>query len=409
MTSESGLDAAIERVVHAGNCSGCGACALLDEGLRMELDDEGYMRPVRHRPPESPTSGSGTVKAFGRACPGVRVSAQRPRGSRRDAQLGPVVQAWEAWSADPEIRHKGSSGGTLTALSAWLLQAGHSTRVIGAQGDPQNARRTVTVRITSKAEALASSGSRYAPVSNAAHKEALAPGTSFIGKPCEVSALRGLSKGTTDGAKSPILLSFFCAGTPSQNSTGQLAEKLGVSEGEDIVDLRYRGNGWPGEFSITRNDGSTKTTSYEESWGKYLGPTTQWRCKICPDGIGESADITAGDFWRTDAQGYPLFADQAGISALIARTERGRDLVLEAAAAGILILAPLDLKALATVQPLQRKRRSTLFARLVGVVAAGGKIPRFEGFGLFRMSLPEPRESWRTAKGAYRRRKNMRL
>lgn len=409
MTADTGLDEAIDRVVRAGNCSGCGACALLDAGLRMDLDNEGYLRPFRHRPAEPTGRQSDTVKAFDRACPGMRVQAQRPPGSRRDAQLGPVVQAWEAWASDPETRHKGSSGGTLTALSAWLLQAGHSALVIGAQGNPQNARRTVTVRITSREEALAASGSRYAPVSNAAHREALAPDTAFVGKPCEVSALRALSTGNRDDAESPILLSFFCAGTPSQNSTGQLAEKLGVSEGDGIVDLRYRGNGWPGEFSITRTDGSIQTASYADSWGKYLGPSTQWRCKICPDGIGESADITAGDFWRTDAQGYPLFADQAGISALIARTERGRDLVLEAAAAGILTLVPLDLKALIKVQPLQRKRRSTLFARLAGVVAAGGRIPHFAGFGLFRMALPELRESWRTAKGAYRRRRNLRL
>lgn len=407
MKPSADLDSAIRRVVAAGNCSGCGACVLLDAGLCMEQDEQGYLRPVRRGPTEPGIAGTETLSAFKQACPGVLVKAQRPPGSLRHPQLGPVVQAWEAWAADPQTRHMGSSGGTLTALSVWLLETGKASQIIGAQAAAKNPRRTVSVQITTKEEALAASGSRYAPVSNAAHPYALAAGTAFIGKPCEVSAIRALGSGTFGMAETPILLSFFCAGTPGQNATEQLVEELGVPSGETIAGLRYRGNGWPGDFTVTRTDGTTISTSYDDSWGNHLGPTTQWRCKICPDGIGESADITAGDFWRSDDQGYPLFADAAGISALIARTERGRDLVLAAAAAGVLILRDLDLDAVVEVQPLQRKRRTTLLGRLMGTRAAAGQVPRYRGFGLWFLAWQAPRESWRTAKGSYRRRKSM--
>ncbi|MEO6531352.1 MAG: Coenzyme F420 hydrogenase/dehydrogenase, beta subunit C-terminal domain [Specibacter sp.] len=408
MSAESRLDAAIAKVVGAGNCSGCGACALLDPGIGMELDDGGYLRPVRRAPLGNTAGAENPAEAFAAACPGVRVNAQRPAASHRHPQLGPVVQAWEAWATDPALRHAGSSGGTLTALSAWLLASGQSSRVVGAQADPKNARRTVSVQLTTKEQALAAAGSRYAPVSNAAAPQALEPDTAFVGKPCEVSAIRALSARKQGRQNGPILLSFFCAGTPSQQATERLAVELGVARDAAISDLSYRGNGWPGDFSITCADGSTKGTSYDDSWGNHLGPTTQWRCKICPDGVGESADITAADFWRADDAGYPLFLDQAGISALIARTERGRDLVLAAAAAGVLTLAVMDLEALVAVQPLQRKRRETLAGRLAGTVAAGGIIPRYSGFSLLRLALPRLRESWRTGKGSYRRRRGMR-
>lgn len=409
MNAASRLDAAIKRVVESGNCSGCGACALLDNGISMELDTMGYLRPVRRSPAKGAGGGTNSGKSFAAACPGVRVRAQRPDGSLRHPQLGPVTGAWQAWASDPETRFSGSSGGAITALSSWLLQSGHVARVVGAGADPIDARRTVPVQILSREQALAASGSRYAPVANASAAGALEPGTAFIGKPCEVSAARVLSEEHQGfGGHGPILLSFFCAGTPSQHATDRLAAALGAPEGTGIRELRYRGNGWPGNFSVMAEDGTIQAMAYDESWGKHLGPATQWRCKICPDGVAESADITAGDFWRTDDAGYPLFTEQAGISALIARTRRGRELVLAAAAAGVLTLHPLDAGELMAVQPLQRRRRETLLGRLAGTVAGGGRIPHFSGFSLPRLAAGHLRESLRAAMGSYRRQRAIR-
>lgn len=405
MRNRTTLDSAIRGVIESGNCSGCGACALLDTGISMELDAQGYLRPARRQEPAPGIETTDMLAAFLSSCPGLRVTAQRPLGSRRHPQLGPVVEAWEAWATDSDIRHAGSSGGTLTALSGWLVETGQASRVTAAGADPLNARRTVPVQIVRKEEALAASGSRYAPVGNAAAAGELDAGTAVLGKPCEVSALRTLSQRKNGESDGPILLSFFCAGTPSQHATDRLAADLGVGPDEHVTALRYRGLGWPGDFSVTGSEGNAKVASYDQSWGKYLGPATQWRCKICPDGVGESADISAADFWRADADGYPQFSDRPGISALIARTKRGRALVLAAADAGVLVLKPLDLDALVAVQPLQRKRRETLLARLVGTAAAGGRIPHYSGFSLLRLAAPALRESVRTARGTYRRRK----
>jgi coenzyme F420 hydrogenase subunit beta len=37
---------------------------------------------------------------------------------------GPVLAAWEGWASDDEIRHRGSSGGAVTALAAFALDSG---------------------------------------------------------------------------------------------------------------------------------------------------------------------------------------------------------------------------------------------------------------------------------------------
>ena len=110
------------------------------------------------------------------------------------------------------------------------------------------------------------------------------------------------------------------AGTPSQHATDAVLASLGAPPDADLVRLRYRGEGWPGSFTAQDAAGATWSTSYDASWGAHLGKAVQWRCKICPDGVGESSDVTAGDFWRSDERGYPLFDEGDGFSALVART-----------------------------------------------------------------------------------------
>ena len=383
------LQEEIAEVVRAGTCSGCGACLLLDSGLAMRLDDEGYARP---RQVGSSTAKPEAVEQFRRACPGRLVTAGRPAGAERHPTMGPIVASWSAWAADDELRFAGSSGGVLTALAAWLAETGRSSRVVGAAADRGDARRTVAVELTTREEALAAAGSRYAPVAvDPLHSQ---PGSATIGLPCRASAMRAL--GTDE-----LLLSFFCAGTPTQRATDALATRLGA-EGPPR-DLHYRGQGWPGRFAVASADGAVATLSYAESWGEHLGRALQPRCKICPDGIGESADIVAADFWEADDTGYPTFIDGPGVSALIARTERGYRVVLEAVAAGILVVHPVRIERLAEVQPFQVSRRRTLAGRLLGVLLAGGRIPRYRGFGLVGLGVSNLGASLRAARGAWSR------
>ena len=393
------LHDAIDGVVRSGNCSGCGMCTLLDPGLGMQLDSAGFNRPVATG---ALNPAPDALSKFRTGCPGLTVAAQSPPGSTRHSTMGPVVRAWRAWATDPDTRFLGSSGGALTALAAWLAETGEAASVVGARAEPANPRRTVSVRITSREEALAAAGSRYAPASNCTAAEPGDAASAFVGKPCEVSALAAIAD---SASPRPLLLSFFCAGTPSQFATDRLVEGLGVAPAERPTGLWYRGHGWPGRFTVERRGTESVSASYDESWGEHLGPAVQWRCKICPDGVGESSDVTAADLWEADERGYPDFTERAGVSALIARTERGLDVVTRAIAAGVLEATPLDIDELARVQPLQRERRQTLLGRLVGTVAAGGRVPRFRGFGLARFAAARLRLVLRVARGTYRRRR----
>ncbi|WP_405218092.1 Coenzyme F420 hydrogenase/dehydrogenase, beta subunit C-terminal domain [Agrococcus sp. Ld7] len=393
------FERAVAQVVDSQACSGCGLCTRLDSSLTMQLDSNGYLRP---RFDGDSQAIPNATAIFRRGCPGVVVRGLAPP---KDATVHPLLGAhvglWNAWATDAALRHAGSSGGALTAIHTWLLDTGRAARVTGAAADPAAPRRTVPVTITSRAQALRAAGSRYAPVAALDSADVLLSASAVCGKPCEISALRQTAGDLIDG-EAPLMLSFFCAGTPSQSGTDALLADLGVDLSDTVHELRYRGNGWPGRFTA-RIDDDVVSADYDESWGRRLGPTTQWRCKVCVDGVGESADIVSADSWESDERGYPVFTEGEGRSALLARTPRGRQAILDAHAAGVIALEPLEVSQLAQAQPLQTNRRRFLSARLLGSRLAGRRPPAYPGFRLLRLSLGAPRTALRTLRGTFAR------
>jgi coenzyme F420 hydrogenase subunit beta len=392
----------VEQVVDRGNCSGCGACALVSERVTMGLSEAGYMRP--NVGPIIPLeSAKSSAKLFQASCPGVGLRARSAPEDQYDPIFGSFVSVWRASAVDPEVRLHGSSGGVLTALSAWMVETGQVKSAVGSSGDTANKSRSVPVRIMSRQEAIAASGSRYAPVSNATLFTPGAEDEVFVGKPCEVSAVYQLQEAMgIEQEIRPILLSFFCAGTPSQHATDALLNELGTSP--DLVEkVRYRGMGWPGNFVATSLDGIESGVSYDVAWSKHLGPTIQWRCKICPDGTGGHADVAVGDFWESDERGYPLFEDAPGNSIAIARTARGHRLLLEAMKAGVLTLEPANLADVSRVQPSQVLRRKTLIGRIGGALVAGKRVPRYIGYRSAALAARTPFAAFKAGVGTFLR------
>lgn len=393
------LESAVNRVVRSGNCTGCGGCALVSDRIELGLSDDGFVRPrVLGESSFDEARDEREASTFRSMCPGIGLVARRTVDQRQHPILGRYVEAWQGWALDDEVRQAGSSGGVLTALSEWLVASGRAPAIRAAGSSVAQPTRTVAVRIMSREEALASAGSRYAPVANAANAGG---GEPLVGKPCEVASLRNLvaAAGEVDA---PILLSFFCAGTPSQLATDRLIEELG-GRPSSVTELKYRGDGWPGAFKFRTAEGGTGEMSYQQSWGKRLGRELQTRCKLCVDGTGEDADISVGDYWESDDDGFPVFDDALGNSVVIARTNRGAQLLREAVDEGVLWLAPVDLDDVARVQPLQTLRRRTLIGRLAGRALGGKPIPRYRGYGLIRLLVGDIAGNAKAAIGMFTR------
>lgn len=179
-----------------------------------------------------------------------------------------------------------------------------------------------------------------------------------------------------------LTIAFFCAGVPSTRGTLDLLKKVGVDDPDSVESIRYRGNGWPGRWTVRFRSPAgvleERSLSYEESWG-FLTKYVQWRCRLCPDHTGEFADIAVGDPWYR-----PVEPGEPGKSLIVARTPRGREFLHAAAAAGYIVLETRDASLLPRSQPNLLRARGAVWGRLLALRLAGIPTPRFDEFCLFR-------------------------
>lgn len=370
----------IKRVLAGDLCSGCGLCAGLSGGaFALEEVAPGFLRP-----PSDARVPAAAEPAIARACPGSRV-APWPAGV--DPFWGPVISCQAGFASDPEIRFEGSSGGLLTALALTALEAGLVDGIVQTIADPHEPTRNCTRISRNPTDLMAGAGSRYAPSSPLSTIDALLRSGErylFIGKPCDASALASLAEiDARVRASFPYRLSFFCGGIPSFNGTRRIIAAMGLGN-RKLLTFRYRGRGWPGLTEAHTATGETATMRYAESWGRFLSPEVQYRCKICPDAVGGVADIAAADAWYGGEAGYPAFDEQPGRSLVIARTVAGRDLLELARARGAVTLAALPLTEVGLMQPAQARRKRLVAARTAAARTLFQPVPAMAGTAVHR-------------------------
>lgn len=398
------LQGLIDSITKSGLCTGCGLCeSIAPKGsIRIELNTSGYLRPRVVN-----TLAIEVEKQIAEVCPGVIL--QHPEGLKNYHPIwGPIVKVRTGHALDSEIRKQGSSGGVISALVNYLLESGKVdfiAQIAVSQQDPLVNELQVS---RTRADIIRAAGSRYAPSAPLQTlRELLASGQkfAFVGKPCDVAALRQYAKINPDiNLQVPYMLSFMCAGIPSIHGTYDVLKQLGA-EKEKVINFRYRGDGWPGMTRAVQNDGQVFEMDYNTSWGNILGKQLQFRCKICPDGTGEFADVVCADAWY-GKDGYPDFTEREGRSLLLARTPTGETLIAAAIATRAIQAEELPVAEIAKMQPYQVDRKQMVLGRAIATAIALGRAPKYAQLGLGRASLSASPIKWlRSAWGTFRRAK----
>lgn len=371
---------ALKAVKSGKLCSGCGLCAgIAPDAVAMEVAPPGFLRPRQTAPLTADQE-----RVIAGSCPGLSVARwDRDSDVAIDYAWGPYRRIATGHATDAKVRFVGSSGGMLTALAQFALREGLVDAVVTVQAGDSSAPLANLIRVLTNADALlAAAGSRYGPSSPLAQIGTLLADPRrflFIGKPCDVSALRKLGEFDPRVAERfPIALSFFCGGVPSLTGSEQVITAMGLPPGE-VTAFRYRGNGWPGKARAETRDGRTAEMSYETCWGSYLSKHVQFRCKICPDAVGGVADIACADAWFGGETGYPQFEDREGRSLVMVRTAAGEGLLTAALAAGVVACAPATIGDINLMQPSQRRRKTLVGARTAALTATLRPRPRFHG------------------------------
>lgn len=381
---------------------GCGLCAsvLGTEKCEMRLNEEGFYEPNVIQLLSS--SESEQVKKL---CPGIRVVAKAHKGV-----WGSMLSICEGWAADAAIRHKAASGGVVTTLAICALEQ-HLVDAVLQVGVRDDSYLYNELRVSrSKEDVLRNAQSRYAPALVLHRiKEIFDSSTetfAFVGKPCDIAAMKNFTHLYPQYAgRVRYYISIFCAGMPSYNATIKTWQMSGHQD--EPSSLKYRGDGWPGNFIARFADGSSFQLSYNESWGKILGHHVGFRCKICPDGIGMLADVAVGDSWNTK-DGYPDFTESDGRSFCMVRTATGDRLMQVALTNGYIETKALDIKQIKDQQAYQYKRRKLEGWRLIPVQLMTGGLLHFKGLAIWRQALSaNVKVGFRNMKGTYKRMKKL--
>jgi len=367
-------------------CLGCGACEYACPEKKIKLInfiDQGI------RPVVLPTGDCSGCSDCVTVCPGVGVSHD-PMMKTAEGVInmltegwGPVLEIWEGHATDKVIRFNGSSGGLASALALYCVENEGMRGVVHVGNDSEEQYKNKSTFSRTRDDILATTGSRYSPASPCDLFQAIedAEGACvFIGKPCDLEGLRktqsirpGLSKNIG------VAIGIFCAGTPSTQGTVDLLAKYGISH-EDVEELRYRGRGWPGSFSVRLKSDSEwlELATYEEAWD-FLQAYRPYRCHVCPDGTSEFADISCGDPWYRS-----IDADEPGKSLVLVRSEKGREIVKGAIKAGYIQLTPVEPEILERSQKELLRKRGAIWGRVTTMKTLGIPAPHFQGFSLLQ-------------------------
>lgn len=319
------------------DCYGCGVCAssCAKKIISIELNRDGFYEPRITDDAQCTHCG---------ICMDVCAFSHTELANNNAVPL----KAWAAWSNDEDVRHKCSSGGIGYEIGKQLIEQGY--HAVGCRYDIKEQRAEHYIATTIE-DFIASIGSKYIQSYTAdAFNQIKKRGQNYLitGTPCQIDSFRRMIR-KFKCEDNFVLLDFFCHCVPSMHVWKAYIKMLEPKIGK-ITYASWRNKfdyGWhdswlmgmDGEKTAKPVDGHDSHNNFvtggtfwqcRKSQGDLfyklflgdlaLGPQCETQCKYKYD--KSSADIRIGDLWGKTYQ-----QDQKGTSALIAFTEKGRQII----------------------------------------------------------------------------------
>lgn len=324
----------MQNVKEIANCYGCGVCATVcaKRAITIDLNKSGFYTPVLD------TSLCTNCGLCADVCSYMHEEL---------SQSNNIMKGYGAWSKNQNIRLRCSSGGVGFELGKYLLENGYEVCAVKYDSINQRAEHYIA---TNEEELMLSIGSKYIQSYTVEAFRKIKKNKKYLvtGTPCQIDSFRRYIR-KFKIEDNFILMDFFCHSVPSMlawNKYLQIVEK----EIGPIVYASWRNKftGWHDSWAMAM-DGVSSTSRVEDlykiytpepshqyisRWSKgdifyrlFLGdyccnPACEKKCKYKYD--RSSADIRIGDFW-----GKTYASDEDGVSAVVAFTEKGNDILKE--------------------------------------------------------------------------------
>ena len=237
--------------------------------------------------------------------------------------------SWAAWSNDDDIRRKCSSGGIGFELGKQLIE--HGYQAVGCRYDIKEQRAEHFISTTTE-EFVKSIGSKYIQsYTEEAFKQIKLKDQKYFvtGTPCQIDSFRRMIQ-KFRCEDNFILMDFYCHCVPSMHAWKAYIKMLEPKIGKvTYASWRNKPTGWHDSWTMIMKGDRGENTSWMSKGDIFyklflgdicLGPQCQKACKYKWD--KSSADIRIGDLW-----GKTYKDDHKGVSALVAFTKKGREIV----------------------------------------------------------------------------------
>lgn len=298
------------------DCYGCGLCAVVcpKKIIDIKLNNSGFYGPV--------------IKDID-ACTncGSCVSVCSIKDERLSVENN-VISSYAAWSNDPEVRRKCSSGGAGYEIGRYLIKQGYKACSVRYNAQENRAEHFIAAN---EEEFVASMGSKYIQSYTVdAFKEINRKEKNLvIGTPCQIDSFRRYIR-RFKVEDNFVLVDFFCHGVPSKLAWDKYKAGIEETTGKTInASWRNKETEWHDSYAVCI-EGEKGTSNIRYSQGctyfrlffseSCLGKACYDNCKYKYD--HSAADIRIGDLW-----GKKYKSNKEGVNAIIAFTPRGNEIL----------------------------------------------------------------------------------
>lgn len=290
--------------------------------------------------------------------------------------IGNYKKIYVGHAKDENIRRNGSSGGIISAIQIYLLNKNLIEGAITLRMRHDKPYLTEPIIAKTPNEILEGAQSKYtvAPMNQIL---ANLPGNysslSYTGLPEQIASVRKLQiLGHPSVAPIKYIIGFFYGETLGFSAVKSLLRANNIHSVDEIRSLAFREGEWPGHLTINLKNG--KTIQIKKFYANYLSPSHITNYSLYQvDYMSELSDIASGDAWA------PIYEERGkGWSVVIARTQKGLDLLEEMKKESILELKEITEKELINMHSLglDVKKRGS-FIRINWRKARGLPVPEF--------------------------------
>ncbi|MFH5835232.1 Coenzyme F420 hydrogenase/dehydrogenase, beta subunit C-terminal domain [Proteiniclasticum sp. C24MP] len=319
----------LESIINNDLCSGCGGCSGICPVNAITIDIQKSYKP------DIDMNKCIKCNLCYQVCPGkgwepVKQSERRCAEQKieMDMEYGPVREFYLGKAVDNKVLQSGASGGVGTALLLYLLDEKIVEDVVVVTLD----RGIPKVIVTSNIDVIKSAGgSKYIPIplmEKVIHELHKRPRKIAITvTPCQMAALENVINIDKYIDRDLIYaIGLFCGDVKDIKSLSVIKNKLNV--GSDSQFLGWRYGKWPGGAAFRMKDKSLRIESYKSFLEISQPFYTLHRCLMCPSRENWLADIALADNHK----------GKSNDTVIVARTNKGHELLCKANTAGVITL-----------------------------------------------------------------------